>query len=110
MKKTLFFKKSSTECAGFPADRFTGAYKSGDAVLNFYFDDVENRANKTAEVVLVVDIDDDTTMKTYMEALVNEIAYGKSPVITIYDDVNDTGFGGGKELFSAITSIALTNA
>lgn len=110
MKKILFFKKSSTDCAGFPADRFTGAYKSSDTALDFYFDDVENSANNTAKVPLTVSINDDTTMKTYMEALVNEIAYGKSSVITIYDAVNDTGFGGGKELFSAIGTIAITDA
>ena len=54
-------------------------------------------------------------MKTYLEDLCNEIAFGKTSVITIYDAANDVGFGpadsvGGSDLFSAVASIAITNA
>ena len=110
MKKILFFKSSSTVCAGFPADRLIGIHKSADDALDFYFDDVENVALKAAKVSLTVATDDDTTMKTYMEKLANEIAHGKSSVIVVYDAANDVGFGGGDELFSAVASLALTNA
>ena len=110
MKKVLFFKSSSTVCAGFPADRLIGIEKSADDALDFYFDDVENVALKAAKVSLTVATDDDTTMKTYMEKLANEIAHGKSSVIVIYDAANDVGFGGGAALFSAVASLALTNA
>ena len=110
MKKILFFKTSSTVCAGFPADRLIGIEKSADDALDFYFDDVENLAAKAAKVSLTVATDDDTTMKTYMEKLANEIAHGKSSVIVIYDAANDVGFGGGADLFSAVASLALTNA
>ena len=115
MKKILFFKASSTECAGFPADRLIGIEKSADIALDFYFDDVENLAAKAAKVSLTVATDDDTTMKTYLEDLCNEIAFGKTSVITIYDAANDVGFGpadsvGGSDLFSAVASIAITNA
>tara|TARA_R110002096_G_C14455050_1_gene711853 strand:+ start:332 stop:664 length:333 start_codon:yes stop_codon:yes gene_type:complete len=109
MKKILFFKTSLTVCAGFPADRLIGIYKSADDVLDFYFDDVENVTSKAAMVSLTVAIDDDTTMKTYMEDLVNEINNGKTSVITIYDAANDVGVCGGSALFSAVVSTALTN-
>jgi len=109
MKKILFFKKSATVCAGFPADRLIGIEKSSDSNLDFYFDDVENTAAKAAKVALTVAIDDDTTMKTYMEKLANEISHGNSSVIVIYDEANDVGFGGAKALFSAVASTALTN-
>ena len=49
-------------------------------------------------------------MKAYVEDLCNEIAFGKTSVITIYDAANDVGFGGGADLFSAVGSIAITNA
>jgi len=110
MKKLLFFKTSSTVCAGFPADRFNGAEKSADNALDFYFDDVQNEALKTAKVSLTVAIDDETTMKDYMEKLCEEIAFGKSSVIVVYDAVKDKGVCGGEALFSAVASIALTNA
>ena len=110
MKKILFFKTSSTVCAGFPADRLIGIEKSADDALDFYFDDVENVTAKAAKVSLTVAIDDDTTVKTYMERLANEISHGKSSVIVIYDAANDVGFGGGDALVSAVASTALSNA
>lgn len=118
MKKVLYFREdSATEDSGndpevvaFPADRLIGIHKSSDTALDFYFDDMQNTTAKAGKISLTVAIDDDTTVKTYMEALANEISHGKSSVIVIYDGRNDVGFGGGNLLFSAVSSMVTHGA
>tara|TARA_R110002050_G_scaffold170377_1_gene302202 strand:+ start:450 stop:803 length:354 start_codon:yes stop_codon:yes gene_type:complete len=113
MKKVLYFKDevetldsgNDPEVVAFPADRLIGIEKSSDTALDFYFDDMQNTTAKVGKITLTVATDDDTTMKTYMENLVNEIAYGKSSVIVVYDGVKDVGFGGAAALFSAAAMV-----
>ena len=100
MKKVLIFKKSTTELFAFPADRLTGINKSADAVLDFWFDDQQSTAGKGAKMPLTVAVDDESSMKVYMERLANEIIYGKQPTIMIYDAVNDIGVCDAATMFS----------
>ena len=110
MKKVLVFKDSSNSTVAFPADRFTGAYRNADDSIKFLFDDMQNTASVAGQAHLAIPSETtDTEMKDYMKALVAEISEGKSPVILIYDSVNDTGFGdsgsSGHPIFSGITAL-----
>lgn len=106
MKKVLIFKKSTTELFAFPADRLTGISKYSDTVLYFTFDDQQNTAEKGALIPLDIAVDDDTSMKVYMERLANEIVYGKQPTIMIYDAVNDIGVCDAAIMFSGYGTLA----
>ena len=108
MKKILFFKKSATECLGVPADRLLGANRVGDSTLTFYFDDVQNKAATHCKAVITMSNEADGFVREYLQDLVKEISVGKSPVIPIYDKVNDTGFRNIGSVFSDV-SLTLTN-
>ena len=103
MKKVLLFKTASNSTVAFPADRFTGIFRNAD-------DDMQNTTAKAGMAHLQMPAGiTDTDLKDYMKALVAEINEGKSPVILIYDSVNDTGFGdsgtSGHPIFSGFDAL-----
>jgi len=115
MKKVLLFKTASNSTVAFPADRFVGAFRNADEDIKFFFDDMQNTTAKAgmAHLQMAADVTD-TEMKDYMKALVAEINEGKSPVILIYDSVNDTGFGdsgtSGHPIFSGFDDLVTHGA
>ena len=110
MKKVLYFLNTGSQGAGLanvlavPADRLIGIYRSADTTLDFWFDDMQNTATAAGKASLAIhsDYDNETAVKDYMENLVEEITYGKSPVIVVYDEDESSGF---KSIFSGINSL-----
>lgn len=115
MKKVLLFKTASNSTVAFPADRFAGAFRNDDEDIKFFFDDMQNTTSKAGMAHLQIPSTiTDAEMKDYMKALVAEINEGKSPVILIYDSVNDTGFGdsgtSGHPIFSGFDDLVTHGA
>lgn len=108
MKKILFFKKADGECMGVSADRLNGVYRNADTQITFFFDDMLNKTATCSKVVVTMSDEDEDWGREYFEDLANEISYGKSPVITIYDKVKDSGFRNVGSVFSDLT-ITVTN-